>query len=162
MKKLALALVLALSVFALSGCALFGPEEETFSGTGMTIVLDDTFLVSDSVVAPLFITSLKHIFMGLRETKSDALSVGIDSLSEYIEAVLDNSGHSSVTVYESESGEYFYAYYSATVDEIEYGYMIVCMEGTSHYYLMNFGCLYKELEDNKEQYISWADTITVE
>lgn len=155
-------MVLALSVFALSGCSFFAPEEKEFTGSGITITLNDSFVETDSVVAPLFISSLKHIFMGLRETKTDAVSVGIYTLGEYIDYALENSGYSGSTVHESENGEYVYAYYSATVDEVEYGYMIICMEGTSHYYLMNFGCLNDELEENKDQYIAWADTIIVD
>ena len=99
--------------------------------------------------------------MGLRESKSTINSYGIYTLNDYIDAVLENGGHPSATVYESENGEYMYAYYSATVEKVKYGYMLICMKGAQHYYVMNFGCLYDELADNKDQYIEWANTIIV-
>lgn len=162
MKKLALVCLAALSLIALSGCSLFAPEDQEFSGSGITITLNDTFYETDTVQWSLYVSSLKHVFMGLRETKADAISAGIYDLEAYTDLVLDNGGYADATVYVSENGEYMYAYYSATVDDKEYGYMLICMEGENHYYLMNFGCLYDDLEDNKDQYIEWADTIIVE
>lgn len=57
---------------------------------------------------------------------------------------------------------YFYAYYSSTVNEETFGYMLVCMEGAEKYYFMRFGCREKNLEKNKDQYKTWAKTIVVE
>ena len=162
MKKWVFALIAILSVGALSSCSLFGPDDKEFSGSGITITLNSTFAETDSVLAPLFVTSLKHIFTGLRESKTEAVSVGINSLDDYIDFVLANAGYSGYTTYESENGDYMYAYYSATVEEVDYGYMLICMEGENHYYLMNFGCYSDDLDDSKEQYIEWADTIIVE
>jgi hypothetical protein len=36
------------------------------------------------------------------------------------------------------------------------------MESDDYYYVMNLGCLNKDLEGNKEQYIEWANTISVD
>lgn len=162
MKKLAIITVFVLSLFALSGCSLFGPTEQEFSGGGITITLDDSFVEQSNVNWPLYLSSFDHIFMGLRESKSDAVSVGISTLADYMDLVLYNGGEENATVFESENGEYLYAYYSATVDGEEFGYMLICMEGANYYYLMNFGCYNDELNDNKDQYIAWANTIVVE
>ncbi|MGD9909666.1 MAG: hypothetical protein AB7U79_03575 [Candidatus Izemoplasmatales bacterium] len=162
MKKIALLTIFMLSLFALSGCSLFAPSEKEFSGSGITITLDDSFAVQETDSWPLFLSSIDHVFMGLRESKSDAVSVGINTLAEYMDLVLYNGGEENSTVYESDNGEYLYAYYTAQVDGEEFGYMLVCMQGANYYYLMNFGCYSDELDDNKDQYIAWANTIIVE
>lgn len=162
MKKIVLLMLFAFSVIALTSCDLFGPEEKEFSGSGITITLNDSFTETETVIAPLYLTSLNHIFMGTRESKSLFSGSAINSLTDYAEAVLENAGHSSNSVYDSESDtEYVYAYYTASVDDSEFGYMLVCMETDDYYYLMNFGCLNSHLDDNKDLYIEWTDTIEV-
>ena len=164
MKKVFLACLIALSLFPLAGCDLFGPEEKEFTGSGITLTLDDSFYESENVSFSLYLVSLKHIFAGSRELKSTLSPYGIRSLSAYAEAVLDNSGHSDVEVLvrDEDGHSYRYAYYTADVEGTEYGYMIVFLEGASHFYALNFGCLNKNLEESKEQYFAWADTIVVE
>ena len=163
MKRFILMFVIGLFGFALTGCDLFAPEEKVFSGSGMTITLNDNFIETDTVLVPLYLTSMDHIFMGEREAKSLFVGTEIESLSDYAEVVLEYGGYTDSTVYQAAEGyEYVYAYYSATVDDQEFGYMLICMESDSYYYLMNLGCLYDDLEDSKDQYIEWANTIIVE
>lgn len=164
MKKAFLAGLIALTFFALVGCDLFGPEDKEFTGSGITVTLNDSFYESENVSFPLYLISVKHIFAASRELKTSVSPYGIRSLSAYAEAVLENNNHGdSEVLLRDEDGHYYrYAYYTADVDGTEYGYMIVFMEGASHYYAMNFGCLNKNLEASKEQYFAWADTIVVE
>lgn len=163
MKKIFLMLVIGLFGFALTGCDLFAPEEKVFSGSGMTITLNDNFVENDTVLVPLYLASMDYIFMGDREEKSLFVDTEINSLNDYAEAILELGGFTDSTVYESAEGyEYLYAYYSATVDEDEFGYMLICMESDSYYYIMNLGCFLDDLEDSKEQFIEWANTIVVE
>lgn len=163
MKKFFIGLVIILTTFSLIGCDFFAPEEKEFSGAGITIMLDESFTQEETVIVPFYLESFNHIFMGSREEKLLFVGTEIENLQQYIEAVLDYNGNTSVEVNESEDGyDYLYAYYSSVVDDIEYGYMMVCMEGEDHYYIMNFGCLNSKLEDYKEQYIEWANTIAVE
>lgn len=163
MRKIILLLVLGLFGFMLTGCDLFAPEEKVFSGSGMTITLNEDFVETSTVLVPLYLASMDHIFMGDREAKSDFVDTTITNLTEYAEAVLEFGGYTDATVNQSEEGyEYVYAYYSATVDGTEFGYMLICMESDNYYYIMNLGCLYEDLDDSKEQYIEWANTIVVE
>lgn len=163
MKKAVVSILVVLALFSLTGCSLFGPEEKEFTGSGITITLTDEFWAKETVAFPMYLESIEHIFTGGRELIADVSPYGIHSLSEYAEAVMDNSNHGDVTIQtRSENGaSYVYAYYTATVDEVVYGYMLICMAGPTHYYAMNFGCLNKNLENNKAQYLTWADTITV-
>ena len=163
MRKIFLLFVMGLFGFALMGCDLCAPEEEVFTGGGITITLNDNFIKTDTVMVPMYLESMDHIFMGEREAKSLFVDTEITNLTEYAEAILEYGGYTDSTVCQSEEGyEYVYAYYSATVDENKFGYMMICMESDSYYYLMNLGCFYDDLEDSKEQYIEWANTIVVE
>jgi len=164
MKKLLIATLCFLSVFALAGCDWFAPAEKEFSGSGMTITLNEDFSVTETVMFPLYLVSLRHIFMGSRESKALATSYGIASLQDYATAIMENGGHAGESTFDSDEtgATYVYAYYTATVDTIEYGYMLVCMESATYYYSMNFGCLESNLEASKTQYHTWADTIVVD
>jgi len=163
MKKVVLMLLLVLSAITLTGCDLFKPAEKEFSGSGITITLNEDFSVTETVLVPFYLVSLDDIFMGSRESKSLFKNTTINSLQDYAEASLANAGHEDATIYESDSDtDYIYAYYSATNDGTEFGYMLICMESDDYYYVMNLGCLNKDLEGNKEQYIEWANTISVD
>lgn len=160
-KRITSWLVILSMVFALTAC--FGPKAEEFSGTGITIELTDEFNFQETVVAPFYLVSMKHVFIGMRESKTDLASYSITNLGQYINGILDNAGKTA-TVYDDtlEDVTFKYAYYTSTVDGVEYGYMLLVMEGASHFYSMNFGCLAKDLEKNKDQFMDWAATITVE
>lgn len=160
MKKSIIVLFLMAAAFLLQGCT---PSEKTFSKAGVTITLNESFVQKDVIQAPLYLESTNHIFMAVRESKQELASYGIDSLAEYIDAVLTNSGK-NVQTFSKTEGEvtYLYAYYTATVNDQEFGYMLLAFEGANHYYSMNFGCLESNLEKSKDQYFDWAKTITVE
>lgn len=163
MKKILSVVLVWFMAAALLGCDLFGPKDKEFSGSGITITLNDEFTETETVIAPLYLTSLNNIFMGMREEKSQFSGTFVNSLQAYTDAVLSNGGHPDSETYESEGDTtYIYAYYTAQVDDREYGYMLVCMESDTYYYLMNFGCVSSHLDENKDQYIDWADTIQVD
>jgi hypothetical protein len=164
MKKIIITMLCILSVFAMVGCDLFGPADKEFSGSGITITLNEDFVLTETVISPFYLVSFDHIFMGMRESKSLVNDYGIDTLTEYIDGVLDNGGHGEEISYSSDEtgATYVYAYYTATVDGTDYGYMLICMLSSTYFYSMNFGCLEKNLEDNKTQYHVWADTIVIE
>lgn len=164
MKKTIFTFICVFLAFATTGCDFFAPAEKEFSGSGITITLNDDFAVTETVLAPLYLVSLDHVFMGMRESKSLANAYDIYSLQDYATAVLTNGGKTDVSTYNSnETGAtYIYAYYTSTVDGNDYGYMLVCMESSTYFYSMNFGCLEENLEDSKTIYHNWADTIIVE
>ncbi len=156
--------LLLLSIFFLAlmlvGCQ---SNEKTFSGAGVTITLDKSFVEKEVIQAPFYLESRNHLFMALRESKTDLRANGIATLETYIRAVLKNA-NKTATIKSFEEGDisFKYAYYSSTVDDQTFGYMLLVMEGENHYYTMNFGCLEKNLEGNKDLYIKWAKTIIVE
>ncbi len=164
MKKLMISMLAVLSVFSVLGCDLFGPAEKEFSGSGITITLNEDFVLTETVVSPFYLVSFDNIFMGMRESKSLVNDYGISTLQEYIDGVLETGGHGEEASYVSDENgaTYVYAYYTANVDGTDYGYMLICMLSSTYFYSMNFGCLEKNLEDSKTQYHKWADTIVVE
>lgn len=101
--------------------------------------------------------------MGNRESKDELIGYGIGDLEEYIEAMLEDIATASdIEFYTDDDTEFYYAYYTSTVDGDTFGYMLVVMEGEDHYYVMNFACFANKLDKNKTQYLNWAKTIRVE
>ncbi|AUD63806.1 hypothetical protein BK010_09465 [Tenericutes bacterium MO-XQ] len=163
MKKLSILLVVFLFAVALTACSA---KEKEFSGAGITVTLDESFVEKEVVQAPLYLESFDYIFTGLRESSSELIGYGIGNLEDYIDAVLSNNNHESSTVETMTDDDnnvlYYYAYYTATVEDMEFAYMLVTMQGESHYYTMNFGCLESNLDDSKDQFFTWAESITVD
>jgi hypothetical protein len=163
MKKMLLILVTFGIAVSFTGCETAAKAKE-FTGSGITITLNDDFTAKETVNIPLYLESFDTIFMGFREAMTDTSEIEIYTLIQYTQAVLDNNGHPNATVntYDGDDIHYLYAYYSSTIDETSYGYMLICMAGEDYFYTMHFYCLDKNLENLKEQYIQWASTITVE
>lgn len=158
-KSMFIVFLLAFS-FMLAGCKA---ESKTFTGAGVSITLNDSFIEKEVVQAPLYLESQDHIFMAIRETKTDLSAYSITTLESYISAVLSNSNKTAdVLTSEGTDETYLYAYYESTVGDQTFGYMLLVFEGESHFYSMNFGCLSSNLDDNKDLYLDWANTITVE
>ncbi len=159
-KKIVFLMILSLFIFGLTGCTAKAKE---FSGSGITITLTDDFVEEEIAQAPFYLVSPNHILMCYKESKSDLEYYPIDTLEDYINAVLTNGGFSSeIFTYNEDDVHYMYAYYSKTIDEVDYGYMLIVMEGENHFYSMNFGCLDSKLDSYKDQYSDWAKTIIVE
>lgn len=163
MKKISVLIIMFLFAFALSACEA---KEKEFSGAGISVKLDESFVEKEVIQAPLYLESYDYIFMGLRESSSELVAYGITTLEDYVDAVLANNGHGSSTVETMTDDEdnilYYYAYYTATVEDMDYGYMLIAMQGESHFYTMNFGCLESKLDDSKDQFKTWAESITVD
>lgn len=77
LKKMFVVCLLLVSVFALAACR---PAEKTFEGSGITIILTDSFIKKDVIQAPFYLESTQHIFTGLRESRATIQSMGIYSL----------------------------------------------------------------------------------
>jgi len=159
MKKLLFFFVLLFSLFALVGCTV--NSKKGFSTAGMTINQDNTFNQKEMIQEHLYIESLEQVSMG-RESKSSLFYLGIKTLAEYTQSVFTNAGcDSEVLTFDEEGITFMYTYYNATVEDQDYGYMLICMESANYFYTMNLGCLEKDLEGNKDQYIDWIKTISL-
>jgi hypothetical protein len=161
MKRILSVFFIFLFVFILVGCGK--SDEKEFSKAGVTITLNDSFVEKDAIQAPFYLESKDHFFMANREAKSGLRTYGITTLDTYVEAVLNNANKNVTIKSFNEDGlSYKYAYYTSTVNEQTFGYMLIAMEGEDHFYTMNFGCLEDDFDDNKDLYTKWTKTITVE
>lgn len=162
MKRIFLLLSLVMMSLILVSC---GPSEKTFTGVGITVTLDDSFIEKDVIQAPFYLESNKYIFTGMRESKSSLSSIGVYTLNDYIETVLSVNGKGSVSpemkLDDDDNVMYYYAYYNNSVEDMNFGYMMIAMEDSSNFYTMNFGCLEEEFDDNKDQFFEWASSIEV-
>jgi hypothetical protein len=166
MNKVLKSVVCLLFVLVLTGCSLFGGKPKEFSGGGMTVTLTDDFVLGENIQVNLYITSNKYMFVGLGESKSLLSSNGYYNIDTemYARLVLaNNSKNAKVLSYEDEDTSFNYAYYESTVSGVSYSYMMVCMEGKSKFYTMNFACFTKNYNDKtKDLFMKWAKTIRVE
>jgi hypothetical protein len=161
MKRIMSLFFIFLLAIVLVGCKSNNKKE--FSQIGVTITLNDTFVEKEVIQAPFYLESKNHFFMANREAKTELLPYGITSIDAYIQAVLTNAGKSvSVKSVNEDDVSYKYAYYTSTVGDQSFGYMLVVMEGENHFYTMNFGCLETNFDDSKDLYTKWTKTITVE
>lgn len=162
MKRIFLVLNLMLFSLFLVGCE---PSEKTFTGVGISVTLDDSFIEKDVIQAPFYLESTKYIFTGMRESKLSLSTIGVFSLIDYIETVLSVNGKGSVSpemkLDDDDNVMYYYAYYNNSVEDMNFGYMMIAMEDDSNFYTMNFGCLEEEFDDNKDQFFEWASSIEV-
>lgn len=160
LRKSFFALLIGLISLSMTACFLSEPME--FSGSGITITLNDNFLEGTSDAVDFFLESTNHLFMGNRESKEDLTEYDIFTSEDYIEAMMDGiETASDIEFYTDDETEFYYAYYTSTVDGDTFGYMIVVMEGDHYFYAMNFACFANRLEKNKAQYLTWAKTIRV-
>lgn len=161
MKKIVVLTLLALT-FLFSGCSLFDAEPKEFSGSGMTLTLDDTFSESSILNAQLYLISTKHGFTGNGERKSD-LSDYATTLEEYGELISDVYDKDlEYKTYSDSDTSFLYSTYEASTEDGDFSYMIVLKEGESKFYCMNFFCRSKDFEKSEDQYLEWAKTIRVE
>lgn len=161
MKRILLVLLLMVSTLMLTACT---PRAKKFEGSGVEITLTTEFREEKTELVPLYLVSKKHVFMANRESKTVLKTHGIKTLQQYIDLVLSNAGKVAATqnAETNDNTPYIFAYYKASVDKKDFGYMLLAFEGERYFYTMNFGCLAHHLDNYKEQYIKWAQTIKVE
>ena len=158
MKKLVLVFFLFfVSLFI--GCDFFKPEPKEFTKSGITVTLDESFTENENALHMVTYVSLNVIFTGNRETITTNYTQ-----KKYAELVLKAGNISGdVLEYSDDQISFAYSYYTNTVEDIEYKYLLVCMKGqTNKYYCMNFGTKESMFDDYKDQMFEWAKTIKVE
>jgi sRNA-binding regulator protein Hfq len=163
MKKIVFAVLALFLFFGLTGCSLFAPKEKTFTSNGITITLNTDFKETDTDKFSVYLLSKDVAFMANKEAISTYTNIGVNSLHDYIESVLTANNFSDYTIQESTGGnDYVYSNYTSTVDGTEYKYLLVCMEGESNYYIMNFGTVKSDYDNLEQKLFDFADTISVE
>ncbi len=127
----------------------------TFEGAGMIVPLNAFFYDSDIVDFEFAAQSTEIILMGNRYSKFDYLD-----LDDFVNSKISSVNHTQII--EREGKDYVYCYYTYTEQEIDFGYMFMAKESQSSYYIMIFRCNNDKLDENKSQYLAWADAIIFE
>ena len=68
MKNKIFVVLVFLSLFMLAACS---PSAKRFSGVGISIELDDSFVSKEVLQAPFYLESQNHMFAGMRESKTE-------------------------------------------------------------------------------------------
>ncbi len=138
------------------GCSLFGPKDKTFSKAGLSITLTDDFTEQDLITQTAYYVSQNAIVTTLKEEVS---VIGNRSVKEYAKLVcsvnkLDSTvtskdGYAEFTFEKEVSGKDFYFYAR-------------CFKNGSDFWLVQFACETKDVDDYAADFEKWASSITFE
>lgn len=164
MKKLVSKLMMTATILALalSLSACFEPKAKTFSSSGFTVTLNDSFHEKEYISFNLYLESRDILFTGLMENGAGVVS----TLTAYTNMVISNNSLSNVTV-NNETGDDGIAFkhfiYEKTVSGKDFTYLGVTKAGSgTKFYLFNFACESKNYEKLQNKMLGFAKTITVE
>ena len=159
-RNIIILIVLLLTLFTFTSCKT---KEQVFSSNGITVTLNSKFKEQEINGAQVLYLTRKLGFMGNQESK-ELLIISDNKLLDYTKKVLEVSKIKDVEIltYDEDGVKFMYGYYSSTVNNIKYKYMLVTKEGKDNYYTMNFWSLEKDFNANKNQFMEWAKTIVVE
>lgn len=159
-RNIIITIVTLLTLFTLTSCK---GKEQTFSSNGITITLTSKFKPQEISGAQVVYVTRKVGFMGNQESKN-LLNISSNKLETYTKKVVEVGKIKDIELftYDENGVMFMYGYYTATVSNITYKYMLVTKEGKDNYYTMNFWSLEKNFNANKNQFMEWAKTIVVE
>lgn len=159
-RNIIITIVTLLTLFTLTSCK---GKEQTFSSNGITITLTSKFKPQEISGAQVVYVTRKVGFMGNQESKN-LLNISSNKLETYTKKVVEVGKIKDIELftYDENGVMFMYGYYTATVSNITYKYMLVTKEGKDNYYTMNFWSLEKNFNANNNQFMEWAKTIVVE
>ncbi len=159
-KNIVLLVVLLLTICMVTSCK---GKPKTFTSHGITVTLTSKFKPKEVQGAQVVYIANKVGFMGNQESKS-ALYITDGKLEEYTKKVLNVSNMKNLeyNLYEKDGVKFYYAYYNASVQNLEYRYMLITKEGKNSYYTMNFWSFTKTFNKYQDQFMEWAKLIEVE
>lgn len=163
MKKLALISSVLLLMFLLNSCIIFLPSSDsignpqTFQKDGITLTLTDRFEEQESQMG--FDAYYTSDFCGVMVLKEEfTLEEGLEdqSLSEYIESVIRNNGHTDIEPQSKEGLTYYIK------DSQGLRYYSFCYKGSDAFWIVQFGCYQSDLSLMEEQIFFWARAVEIE
>lgn len=169
MKKIILLFMLVIMAVTLSACSTRTRE---ISENGISVTLPTSFKKSKADNAQIYYVSKNAMFMGNRFNKEDYPSTIRYSAGDH-QAFADHLRNDNLLNYNGKPADYSYletsndgssfayTYYDNTVDNVEYTYMLV-VKVEKYFYVFNFASLKKDFEKYKDDFMTYAKTISVE
>lgn len=160
------AVLMALSaVSCVSIPGLTQSEPQTFDEQGYSITLPGGFEKQETPEGlTYYFLSRDAIVTALKEDFTTLSSIGLSeqsTLQDYAEAVQSaNSAVSPSEITTSSEGVTYFTYQN-TVDGEEYFYLATVHKGPEAFWLCNFACMLNQKDTMTDQFLEWAQTITV-
>ncbi len=155
--------ILAFIFFLVIGIFL-GADEKTFTSHGFTITLTDDFYEKDYASLTAYFESSDVIVTALKEDFTSLEVVGLNassSVSDYMKAVFETNEFSG-DIKKSSNGKYEYTEYKSSSSGKEFSYLMVTLKGKDAFWLVNFACESKNIDEYREKFLKYADTIKVD
>lgn len=162
MKKIISLLAILVLVISLPACSSAAPKEKVFSKSGLEITLTTDFTETtvsgytvcyDSSHAAVF--ALKEDF-SLLEGSEDM------TLNEYAELVQKANSSRSPSAISTKNGiPYFeYTFFNES-ENVTYRYYTTVFKGSNAFWMVQFACADSTYEAQKDNFLTWAQSITV-
>ena len=159
--KLITVLCLFLALLTVFTACEASKSEKTFSGSGFSITLDNSFYEKELVSLTAYYESTKMIVTVLKEEFSLFEGyVVVNSLAEYAELVISANGLENITASEKDGVTYFE--YEKTVSGKDYKYYATVHKGSDAFWLVQFACETKNYEDLKADMETYAKSFKAE
>ncbi len=159
----ALSALLLLIAVVFCGCIIVIPdsdsigESKTFEADGITLLLTDRFVEQESEVG--FDAYYVSDFCGVMVLKEEfTLKEGLSEkpLSEYIEGVIENNGHTNIEP-QNKDGLWFYVKDNDDTRIYSYSY-----KGSDAFFIVQFACYLADIEALEDMIHLWAQAVEVE
>ncbi|MBQ3552604.1 MAG: hypothetical protein IJA35_05590 [Clostridia bacterium] len=159
----ALSALLLLIAVVFCGCIIVIPdsdsigESKTFEADGITLLLTDRFVEQESEVG--FDAYYVSDFCGVMVLKEEfTLKEGLSEkpLSEYIEGVIENNGHTNIEP-QNKDGLWFYVKDNDDTRIYSYSY-----KGSDAFFIVQFACYLADIEALEDIIHLWAQAVEVE
>ena len=156
-----ISLVVAFSIFFISGCSLGKQTKaKTFRTGEMSVVLTDEFVETSLAGTRLTLRSNDTIFVVSSESRENFEDACLDfdstSKEDYVEMVKQNNNFTSVIYYEEDL--YSFGYWK-NVSGQRFYYKSYVFKTVDDFWLCQFGCLDSDISA-KNKFLPWARTIT--
>ena len=150
-----ISLILAVCAITLSfaSCLSTEPKEKDFSKAGLTITLTEEFTEQEIVTQTAYYLSQKAIVTTLKESDEVLKDFNV---KKYAEAICEiYKLDSTVTVQEG----YAEFSYEKELSGKDYHYYARCYKNGNDFWLVQFACETKNIEEFKPKFDKWASSI---
>lgn len=161
-KRGIISIICMLMMISFAACG--EPEKMEISEPPVKMTLTSDFEKSSQAGLEFFYQSEDVIVGAFYENESDFENAmrKLDSVLDYVKAIIEYQGLPENTLISQNSGYYYYEYNRNVNGEADFSYMACAYNDNGKYWVITFACHADKYEEMKPQFLEWADTVTFE